>query len=126
MIAVSRLYLDNVDNIQTSWVKFGDAKSLKTLSCGANDFMGTILSEEITTRAGGTHGQFRSFDDYVEMVTAVGRTPAERSTDYRTVSAIDPADGPHGPTLGQKADGTPLLTDRERRERARSVGAAGD
>ena len=119
LIAVSRLFLDNVENVQTSWVKFGDEKALKTLNCGANDFMGTILSEEITTRAGGSHGQFRSFDDYVEMVTAIGRVPAERSTDYRTVRRIDPDDGPHGPTLGPRADGTPLLDDDGSRSRNR-------
>jgi FO synthase subunit 2 len=113
LIAVSRLFLDNVENVQTSWVKFGDAKALRTLSCGANDFMGTILSEEITTRAGGDHGEFRSFDDYVDMVAAIGRVPAERSTDYRTVRRIDPDDDPHGPRLGPRADGTPLVADSE-------------
>jgi FO synthase subunit 2 len=56
MIAVSRLFLDNVEHIQSSWVKFGDAAGLKMLSCGADDFMGTILSEEITKRAGGPYG----------------------------------------------------------------------
>ncbi|WP_435124270.1 7,8-didemethyl-8-hydroxy-5-deazariboflavin synthase subunit CofH [Halobaculum sp. D14] len=117
LIAVARLFLDNVDNIQTSWVKYGDEKALKTLSCGANDFMGTILSEEITKRAGGSFGEFRSFDDYVEMVTSVGRVPVERSTDYRTTRRIHPDDAPHGPTLGPRADGTPLLGPDERAER---------
>ncbi len=109
MIAVSRLFLDNVENIQSSWVKYGDAQGLKMLSCGANDFMGTILSEEITKRAGGEFGEFRSFEEYVEMIHAIGRTPAERSTDYRQIRAIDPDDAPFGPTLGPCADGTPLL-----------------
>jgi FO synthase subunit 2 len=110
MIAVSRLFLDNVENVQTSWVKFGDEKALKTLSCGANDFMGTVLSEEITSRAGGEYGEFRTFADYVEMVTAVGRVPVERSTDYRTTRRIDPDESPVGPRLGPRADGTPLLS----------------
>ncbi|MDX1746906.1 MAG: 7,8-didemethyl-8-hydroxy-5-deazariboflavin synthase subunit CofH, partial [Halobacteriales archaeon] len=105
MIAVSRLFLDNVDHIQSSWVKYGDGKGLKLLNCGADDFMGTILSEEITTRAGGEYGQFRSFADYVEMITAIGRTPVERSTDYETRRVIDPSDPPFGPQLGPKADG---------------------
>ncbi|WP_251342596.1 7,8-didemethyl-8-hydroxy-5-deazariboflavin synthase subunit CofH [Haloplanus halophilus] len=109
MIAVSRLFLDNVENVQTSWVKFGDEKSLKTLSCGANDFMGTLLSEEITKRAGGDYGEFRSVADYVDMVTAVGRRPVERSTDYERRRPVDPDDDPHGPRLGPRADGTPLL-----------------
>jgi FO synthase subunit 2 len=108
MIAVSRLFLDNIDNIQSSWVKYGDQQGLKMLSCGANDFMGTILSEEITKRAGGEFGEYRSFDEYVEMISAIGRTPAERSTDYRQVREID-VDAPDGPRLGPQADGTPLF-----------------
>ena len=117
VIAVSRLFLDNIENVQSSWVKFGDEKALRLLNCGANDLMGTILSEEITTRAGGSHGEFRSFDDYVEMITAIGRLPVERSTDYRTRRRIDPDDPPHGPRLGPRADGTPMLGDGDRSPR---------
>ncbi|WP_224333941.1 7,8-didemethyl-8-hydroxy-5-deazariboflavin synthase subunit CofH [Haloprofundus halobius] len=119
LIAVSRLFLDNVDNVQSSWVKYGDAKGLKLLNCGANDFMGTILSEEITKRAGGEYGEFRSFDDYVEMLSAIGRPPVERSTDYRERRRIDPDDGPHGPMLGPRADGTPMLDRQQSRESKR-------
>jgi FO synthase subunit 2 len=36
----------------------------------------------------------------------------ERSTDYRTRRRIDPDDPPHGPELGPRADGTPMLADR--------------
>ena len=109
MIAVSRLFLDNIDHIQSSWVKFGDAFGLKLLSCGADDFMGTLLSEEITRRAGGIHGEMRTVEQYVDMITSIGRTPVERSTDYRTRRAIDPDATPHGPMLGPRADGLPML-----------------
>ncbi|MFC6837683.1 7,8-didemethyl-8-hydroxy-5-deazariboflavin synthase subunit CofH [Halomarina ordinaria] len=109
MVAVSRLFLDNVEHVQSSWVKYGDERGLKLLSCGADDFMGTILSEEITKRAGGSEGEFRSVRDYVEMITAVGRVPVERSTDYRTRRVVDPEERPLGPTLGPQADGTPLM-----------------
>ncbi|MEF8851218.1 MAG: 7,8-didemethyl-8-hydroxy-5-deazariboflavin synthase subunit CofH [Haloarculaceae archaeon] len=109
MIAVSRLFLDNIEHIQSSWVKYGDEQGLKMLSCGADDFMGTILSEEITKRAGGEFGQYRSFSEYVEMIEAIGRVPVERSTDYRQRRRIDPDDPPHGPRLGPRADGTPLV-----------------
>ncbi|RBI61881.1 7,8-didemethyl-8-hydroxy-5-deazariboflavin synthase subunit CofH [halophilic archaeon] len=115
MIAVSRLFLDNVDHVQSSWVKYGDEQGLKMLSCGADDFMGTILSEEITKRAGGEFGEFRSFSEYVEMISAIGRTPAERSTDYRQVQEIDPSDPPFGPRLAPDADGTPLVPRDHRR-----------
>ncbi len=109
MIAVSRLFLDNIDNIQSSWVKYGNAKGLKLLNCGANDFMGTILSEEITKRAGGSYGEFRSVGDYVEMISAIGRPPVERSTDYRTRRPLAVDGDPYGPTLGPRADGTPMF-----------------
>jgi FO synthase subunit 2 len=110
LIAVSRLFLDNIDHIQSSWVKFGDEKGLKLLNCGADDFMGTILSEEITKRAGGSYGEFRSFADYVDMITAIGRVPVERSMDYEDRRRIDPDADPVGPVLGPRADGTPLLS----------------
>jgi FO synthase subunit 2 len=109
MIAVSRLFLDNVEHIQSSWVKSGDAKGLKLLNCGADDFMGTILSEEITKRAGGDYGEIRTFAEYVDMIAAIGRIPVERSTDYRKRRVIDPNDPPFGPELGPRADGTPML-----------------
>ena len=109
MIAVSRLFLDNIPNLQSSWVKYGDEHGLKMLNCGANDFMGTILSEEITKRAGGTYGQVRSVTEYVEMIDAIGRIPTERSTDYTRRHRFDPGEGPHGPMLGPEADGTPML-----------------
>ena len=109
MIAVSRLYLDNVEHIQSSWVKYGDTQGLKMLTCGADDFMGTILSEEITKRAGGGYGEFRSVREYVDMIESIGRIPVERSTDYQKRRVIDSEEEPVGPTLGPKADGTPLL-----------------
>jgi FO synthase subunit 2 len=108
MIAVSRLYLDNVDHIQSSWVKYGDEQGLKMLNCGADDFMGTILSEEITKRAGGEFGEYRSFEEYVELIESIGRIPVERSTDYRQRRRID-GEPPYGPELGLRADGTPLV-----------------
>jgi len=107
MIAVSRLFLDNIENVQSSWVKYGDELGTRMLECGANDFMGTLLSEEITKRAGGDHGEFRSFEWYVERIREIGRVPVERSTDYEKRRVVDGS--PYGPVLGSRADGTPLL-----------------
>lgn len=112
MIAVSRLFLDNIENVQSSWVKYGDEKAVEMLNYGANDFMGTLLSEEITTRAGGEHGVFRSFEDYRDMLKDTDRPLVERSTDYSLFSPIESNNGhPVGPKLGPHADGTPLLNE---------------
>ena len=107
MIAVSRLFLDNIENVQSSWVKYGDELGARMLECGANDFMGTLLSEEITKRAGGDHGEFRSFEWYVETLLEMDRVPVERSTDYEKRRVV--GGPPYGPALGPRADGTPLL-----------------
>ena len=109
MMAVSRLFLDNIDHLQSSWVKFGDSFGLQLLSCGADDFMGTVLSEEITKRAGGRYGEVRTVEQYVDMIASIGRVPVERSTDYTRRRVIDPADTPHGPTLGPRATGAPMF-----------------
>ncbi len=117
MIAVSRLFLDNVEHIQSSWVKFGDELGLEMLEAGADDFMGTILSEEITKRAGGEHGEFRSVADYVSLIDSIDRIPVERSTDYETRRRIDLSVDQPGPRLGPKADGTPLVQPDAERSR---------
>ena len=109
VVAVSRLFLDNIPHIQASWVKYGDELALDLLEGGADDFMGTILSESITRRAGGGHGEFRSVAEYVDMIDRIDRVPVERSTDYRRRHRFDPDADTHGPVLGPMADGTPLL-----------------
>jgi FO synthase subunit 2 len=116
MIAVSRLFLDNVDHIQSSWVKFGNERGLEMLDAGADDFMGTILSEEITKRAGGGHGEFRSFAELVDLIESIDRIPVERSTDYDIRRRIDSANGRPGPALGPQADFTPLIRSESHKE----------
>jgi len=109
MIAVSRLFLDNIDHIQSSWVKYGDEQGLKMLSCGADDFMGNHSLRGDYQARGRGYGEARSFAEYVEMITAIGRTPVERSTDYEQRRRIDPDEPPFGLELGPQADGTPLV-----------------
>ncbi|MFB6086420.1 MAG: 7,8-didemethyl-8-hydroxy-5-deazariboflavin synthase subunit CofH [Halodesulfurarchaeum sp.] len=109
VVAVSRLFLDNIPHIQASWVKYGDDLALELLEGGADDFMGTILAESITKRAGGTHGEFRSVGEYLAMIDGIGRVPVERSTDYERRYRHDPGADVRGPVLGPMADGTPLL-----------------
>ena len=51
--AVGRLYLDNIPNIQVSWVKLGTKFAQIALICGANDLGGTLIDENITRTQGG-------------------------------------------------------------------------
>jgi len=88
MHAVSRLALHGaIDNIQTSWVKMGDAGIEACLNSGANDLGGTLMNETITRSAGAAHGQERTPQSMEALITDLGRTPLQRSTLY---GAVDP------------------------------------
>jgi hypothetical protein len=50
MIAVSRLFMDNFDNIQVPWGKLGLKMSQLTLLGGGNDLAGTMFSDDISVK----------------------------------------------------------------------------
>ncbi len=81
--AVGRLYLDNIPNIQVSWVKLGTKLAQVALMCGANDLGGTLMEENITRSAGGTAGQSLMPAEFIRMIADLGRTPRVRDTLYK-------------------------------------------
>ena len=82
--AVSRIYLDNIDNIQSSWVTQGMKVGQAALLYGAND-MGSIMIEENVVSSAGT--TFRAtVNDFVHAITATGMRAIQRDTLYRTVA----------------------------------------
>jgi aminodeoxyfutalosine synthase len=54
MIAVSRLLLDNVENVKAYWIMMGMPLAAVALHFGANDVQGTVVREEIFHAAGAT------------------------------------------------------------------------
>ena len=83
MIAVSRLYfMNDIRNIQTSWVKLGWEHALRSLSYGANDMSGTLYHENITREAGGENGEYTPREKFISEISRVGKIPVERDTIY--------------------------------------------
>jgi cyclic dehypoxanthinyl futalosine synthase len=82
-LAVSRLYLDNVANIQASWVTQGAKVGQVALCFGAND-MGSTMIEENVVAAAGTRFMLAR-DELVRLVADAGFTPVQRDTLYREV-----------------------------------------
>ncbi|MEE4254031.1 MAG: cyclic dehypoxanthinyl futalosine synthase [Desulfuromusa sp.] len=81
VLAVSRIVLDNIDNIQASWVTQGSRMAQVALFFGGNDLGGTMLEENVVAAAGCS---FRmSQDDIIELVHGAGFTPARRTTEYQ-------------------------------------------
>ncbi len=83
MIAAARLYfMNDIRNIQTSWVKLGWENALQSLSCGANDMSGTLYHENITREAGGENGEYTPREKFVSEILKIGKIPVERDTVY--------------------------------------------
>jgi cyclic dehypoxanthinyl futalosine synthase len=81
--AVSRIYLDNVDHIQSSWVTQGMKVGQVALEFGADDLGSVMIEENVVSAAGTTHRA--STDDFVRTIRALGKIPVQRDTLYRDV-----------------------------------------
>ncbi|MGB3222208.1 MAG: cyclic dehypoxanthinyl futalosine synthase [Desulforhopalus sp.] len=83
MLALSRIYLDNFDNIQASWVTQGPKIAQLALFFGANDFGSTMIEENVVAAAGVS---FRLSEQEIRRLVAdAGFQPAQRLMDYSIV-----------------------------------------
>jgi len=82
--AINRLFLDNVPNIQSSWVTQGKEIGQVALRFGAND-MGSIMIEENVVRAAGAHGCTTRME-MERLIREAGYDPRQRDTLYNLVS----------------------------------------
>ncbi|MFL5302062.1 MAG: cyclic dehypoxanthinyl futalosine synthase [Anaeromyxobacteraceae bacterium] len=83
--ALARLVLDNVPNLQASWVTMGGGVAQAALHGGCNDFGSVMIEENVVSAAGTSH---RMDSDEVERhIVAAGFTPARRNMRYDVVRA---------------------------------------
>ncbi len=75
-IAISRLMLDNFDNIKAYWVMLTVPVAQVALGFGANDIDGTIHKETILHDAGATSPTALSEDNIIKIIREIGRIPA--------------------------------------------------
>jgi cyclic dehypoxanthinyl futalosine synthase len=83
VLALSRIYLDNVPNIQASWVTQGLKLAQVALRFGANDFGSTMIEENVVASTGVS---FRTTkQEIINAIRAAGFTPAQRDTYYHII-----------------------------------------
>ena len=80
MQALSRIVLDNIVNMQTSYVTQGMKMGQVTLRTGCNDFGGTMLEENVVSAAGCFH--LESVQTIERMISTAGFTPRQRNSWY--------------------------------------------
>jgi FO synthase subunit 2 len=85
MIAVSRLFLDNFDNIQVAWGKVGLKMTQLALLSGANDLAGTMFTDDVTGSAGASGSDYLDPADMERIVADLGRVLKQRTTLYTLV-----------------------------------------
>lgn len=87
LLAVARLYLDNVPNIQSSWVTQGPYIGQMALHFGANDLGSTMMEENVVSSAGASFSMAQ--DEMVHLIKDVGEIPAIRDTAYNTLKIFE-------------------------------------
>ena len=80
MLALSRIYFDNVDNVQVSWLTQGLDVGRRGLHAGANDLGSTMIEENVITPAGANH---RATENMLRAaIVQEGFLPCKRRADY--------------------------------------------
>ncbi len=85
MIAVARLFLDNIRHIQVSWVKTGIKMAQLGLMAGADDIGGTMFEESISKGAGASNTDYLDPSEMKVLADDLGRELRQRTTLYALV-----------------------------------------
>ena len=80
LLAVSRIFLDNVPNLQSSWVTQGPFIGQTALHFGANDLGSTMMEENVVKSAGASFRMGQ--DEMIHLIKDIGEIPAKRNTAY--------------------------------------------
>jgi len=82
--ALARIYLDNFENVQSSWVTQGPEIGQIALKYGANDLGSIMIEENVVSQAGAT---FRlTVDDMRRLIRDLGYEPCQRDNWYRLIN----------------------------------------
>lgn len=83
LLAVSRLYLDNFRNLQSSWVTQGSYIGQMALKFGANDLGSTMMEENVVKAAGAANRMNQ--DEMIRLIKDIDEFPAKRDTAYNII-----------------------------------------
>lgn len=93
LVAVARLFFDNIEHLQASWLTTGKDIGQIALHMGVDDLGSIMLEENVISSAGARHRS--NLHELIWMIRSAGRVPAQRDTLYRHMSVHHtPADDP--------------------------------
>jgi len=83
VVAVARIFLDNITYIQAGWLTEGLKLAQIALTMGAND-MGGVLMEEVVVKATGIKTRTNT-QELVDIIKNAGKVPVQRDSEYRVI-----------------------------------------
>lgn len=93
LLAVARLFFDNVAHLQSSWLTTGKDVGQLSLHLGVDDLGSIMLEENVISSAGARHRSHLA--ELIWLIRSAGRIPAQRDTLYRHLRVHrTPADDP--------------------------------
>lgn len=92
-VAISRIVLDNVPNLQSSWVTMGMKVGQMALNYGCNDFGSLMIEENVVSAANTTHRT--TVEELERLIRDAGFTPARRRQDYSIIAGGPTAHDAH-------------------------------
>jgi cyclic dehypoxanthinyl futalosine synthase len=84
-VAISRIFMSNIDHIQSSWPTMGLGVAQIALSAGADDIGSTMMEENVVSTSGATK-TMASVDELKDSIIASGFTPALRDSEYNLLN----------------------------------------
>jgi len=87
VLAISRLYLDNVPNIQVSWVTQGPKTGQTALYFGGNDFGSLMIEENVVAACGAVFSM--DVEEIKNTIQRAGFRPAQRDMEYNKLRYLD-------------------------------------
>jgi aminodeoxyfutalosine synthase len=81
-LAVSRIYLDNIDHLTAYWVSLGLPLAQVALAYGVDDLHGTIMREKIFHMAGAMTPEEQTVEALEQVIREAGRIPVQRDSYY--------------------------------------------
>lgn len=87
--AVSRIYLDNIANVQSSWVTQGEKIGQIALFFGANDMGSLMIEENVVSQAGTVH--HLTLDSIRRCIREAGYEPRQRNVFYEYLDDAEPS-----------------------------------
>jgi len=89
-LAISRIYLDNINHITGYWISLGLPLAQISLAFGVDDLHGTINKEKIFHMAGATTPQKQTTVSLEKAIREAGRVPVQRDSFYRRIEPATP------------------------------------